>query len=73
MIIRSRLETKLVQKWEPRLLEGLEDTNKRIGMAFFLRTKRQLIDESSRVEVVLKNMCYLPLVRRIFGELARLR
>ena len=75
--VRSRLaETeKLVQKWEPTgLLEGLEDTNKQHGMAVLLENQaRQLIDESSKTGGSGSEEwsgVALPLVRRIFGELA---
>ena len=75
---RSRLaETqKLVEKWEPTgLLEGLEDTNKSHGMAVLLENQaRQLIDESSKTGTASNSEEWsgvaLPLVRRIFGELA---
>jgi|10_taG_2_1085330.scaffolds.fasta_scaffold06292_3 hypothetical protein len=75
---RSRLaETqKLVNKWEPTgLLEGLEDTNKQHGMAVLLENQaRQLIDESSKTGTASNSEEWsgvaLPLVRRIFGELA---
>ena len=75
--VRSRLaETeKLVQKWEPTgLLEGMEDTNKQHGMAVLLENQaRQLIDESSKTRGAGSEEwsgVALPLVRRIFGELA---
>ncbi len=75
---RSRLaETqKLVSKWEPTgLLEGLEDSNKQHGMAVLLENQaRQLIDESSKTGTASNSEEWsgvaLPLVRRIFGELA---
>ena len=75
---RSRLaETqKLVNKWEPTgLLEGLDDTNKQHGMAVLLENQaRQLIDESSKTGTSANSEEWsgvaLPLVRRIFGELA---
>jgi len=75
---RSRLaETqKLVDKWEPTgLLEGLEDSNKVHGMAVLLENQaRQLIDESSKTGTSANSEEWsgvaLPLVRRIFGELA---
>ena len=75
---RSRLaETqKLVDKWEPTgLLEGLEDTNRQHGMAVLLENQaRQLIDESSKTGTASNSEEWsgvaLPLVRRIFGELA---
>ena len=75
--VRSRLaETqKLVQKWEPTgLLEGIEDNNKQHGMAVLLENQaRQLIDESSKTGGSGSEEwsgVALPLVRRIFGELA---
>ena len=75
---RSRLaETqKLVSKWEPTgLLEGIEDTNRQHGMAVLLENQaRQLIDESSKTGTSANSEEWsgvaLPLVRRIFGELA---
>jgi hypothetical protein len=75
---RSRLaETqKLVNKWEPTgLLEGLQDSNKQHGMAVLLENQaRQLIDESSKTGTASNSEEWsgvaLPLVRRIFGELA---
>ena len=75
--VRSRLaETeKLVSKWEPTgLLEGMEDSNKQHGMAVLLENQaRQLIDESSKTGGSGSEEwsgVALPLVRRIFGELA---
>ena len=75
---RSRLaETqKLVNKWEPTgLLEGLDNSNKQHGMAVLLENQaRQLIDESSKTGTSANSEEWsgvaLPLVRRIFGELA---
>ena len=75
---RSRLaETqKLVEKWEPTgLLEGIDDTNRQHGMAVLLENQaRQLIDESSKTGTASNSEEWsgvaLPLVRRIFGELA---
>lgn len=75
---RKRLEeTKaLVDKWEPTgLLEGLDDQNKIHGMALLLENQaRQLIDESSKTSTASNSEEWsgvaLPLVRRIFGELA---
>ena len=67
---------KLVSKWEPTgLLEGLEDSNKQHGMAVLLENQaRQLIDESSKTGTASNSEEWsgvaLPLVRRIFGELA---
>ena len=75
---RSRLaETqKLVSKWEPTgLLEGMEEENQVHGMAVLLENQaRQLIDESSKTGTASNSEEWsgvaLPLVRRIFGELA---
>ena len=75
---RSRLaETqKLVDKWEPTgLLEGLNKDNEVHGMAVLLENQaRQLIDESSKTGTSANSEEWsgvaLPLVRRIFGELA---
>ena len=75
---RSRLaETqKLVDKWEPTgLLEGLNRDNEVHGMAVLLENQaRQLIDESSKTGTSANSEEWsgvaLPLVRRIFGELA---
>jgi len=75
---RSRLaETqKLVDKWEPTgLLEGLNRDNEVHGMAVLLENQaRQLIDESSKTGTAANSEEWsgvaLPLVRRIFGELA---
>jgi hypothetical protein len=74
--IERRNETKkLIEKWEATgLLEGLEDENKVHTMAQLLENQaRQLIDESSRVGgpgTEEWSGVALPLVRRIFGELA---
>ncbi|MBC8421916.1 MAG: hypothetical protein H8E03_00690 [Pelagibacteraceae bacterium] len=71
-----RLETeKLVQKWEATgLLEGLEGESKTHNMAQLLENQaKQLIDETSRVGgggTEEWSGVALPLVRRIFGELA---
>ena len=75
---RSRLaETqKLVNKWEPTgLLEGIDRENQIHGMAVLLENQaRQLIDESSKTGTASNSEEWsgvaLPLVRRIFGELA---
>ena len=75
---RSRLaETqKLVDKWEPTgLLEGLERENEVHGMSVLLENQaRQLIDEASKTGTASNSEEWsgvaLPLVRRIFGELA---
>jgi len=74
--IERRNETKkLIEKWEATgLLEGLGDENKVHTMAQLLENQaRQLIDESSRVGgpgTEEWSGVALPLVRRIFGELA---
>ena len=67
---------KLVDKWEPTgLLEGIEDETQSHGMAVLLENQaRQLIDEASRTGTAANSEEWsgvaLPLVRRIFGELA---
>jgi hypothetical protein len=76
--VRSRLEEtrKLVEKWEPTgLLDGIEEDNRVHGMAVLLENQaRQLIDESSKTGTSANSEEWsgvaLPLVRRIFGELA---
>ena len=66
----------LVKKWEPTgLLEGMEGETKTHGMAVLLENQaRQLIDEASRTGTAANQEEWsgvaLPLVRRIFGELA---
>jgi len=65
----------LVDKWEPTgLLEGLEDETKRHGMAVLLENQAsQLIQEASVTggqNAEEWSGVALPLVRRIFGELA---
>ena len=65
----------LVTKWEPTgLLEGLEDETKRHGMAVLLENQAgQLIQEASVTggqNAEEWSGVALPLVRRIFGELA---
>ena len=65
----------LVKKWEPTgLLEGMEDENKRHGMAVLLENQAgQLIQEASVTggqNAEEWSGVALPLVRRIFGELA---
>jgi len=65
----------LVTKWEPTgLLEGLEDETKRHGMAVLLENQAgQLIQEASITggqNAEEWSGVALPLVRRIFGELA---
>jgi hypothetical protein len=66
---------KLVKKWEPTgLLEGLGAEHETNGMAVLLENQaRQLIDEASRTGGQNSEEwsgVALPLVRRIFGELA---
>ena len=67
---------KLVEKWEPTgLLEGMQDETKTHGMAVLLENQaRQLIDEASQTGTSANSEEWsgvaLPLVRRIFGELA---
>ncbi len=66
---------KLVKKWEPTgLLEGLDAEHEVNGMAVLLENQaRQLIDEASRTGGQNSEEwsgVALPLVRRIFGELA---
>ena len=66
----------LVQKWEPTgLLEGIEDEHKVHAMSVLLENQaRQLIDEASSMGTGANTEQWsgvaLPLVRRIFGELA---
>ena len=66
----------LVNKWEPTgLLEGLSEENKVHGMAVLLENQaRELIDEASRTGTASNSEEWsgvaLPLVRKIFGELA---
>ena len=75
---RQLIETtrKLVKKWEPTgLLEGLTAEHEVNGMAVLLENQaRQLIDEASRTGTSASSEEWsgvaLPLVRRIFGELA---
>jgi len=67
---------KLVKKWEPTgLLEGLNREHEVNGMSVLLENQaRQLIDEASRTGTSANSEEWsgvaLPLVRRIFGELA---
>ena len=67
---------KLVKKWKPTgLLDGLKDDTQTHGMAVLLENQaRQLIDEASRVSTTSNKEEWsgvaLPLVRRIFGEIA---
>ncbi len=75
---RQRMEETrgLVKKWEPTgLLEGMEDEQKANGMAVLLENQaRQLIDEASQTGTSSNSEEWsgvaLPLVRKIFGELA---
>jgi len=66
----------LVTKWEPTgLLEGINEESKVFGMATLLENQaRQLIDESSKTSTTANSEEWsgvaLPLVRRVFGELA---
>ncbi|MDP6771902.1 MAG: hypothetical protein QF704_14470, partial [Anaerolineales bacterium] len=66
----------LIDKWEPTgLLEGLDEENRVHSMACLLENQaKQLIDESSRTGTSAGSEEWsgvaLPLVRRIFGELA---
>jgi len=76
--VRKRLEESkaLVAKWEPTgLLEGLSTEHDVNNMAVLLENQaRQLIDESSKTGTASNSEEWsgvaLPLVRRIFGELA---
>ena len=75
---RQRMEETrgLVKKWEPTgLLEGLQEEQKVHGMAVLLENQaRQLIDEASQTGTSSNSEEWsgvaLPLVRKIFGELA---
>ena len=73
---RQEETRQLVSKWEPTgLLEGLSDDNKVHNMAVLLENQaRQLIDESSHTGTSANSEEWsgvaLPLVRKIFGELA---
>ena len=66
----------LIKKWEPTgLLEGLDTEQQTSGMAVLLENQaRQLIDESSHTGTSSNSEEWsgvaLPLVRKIFGELA---
>ena len=66
----------LIKKWEPTgLLEGISDEQKTNGMAVLLENQaRQLIDEASSTGTSANSEEWsgvaLPLVRKIFGELA---
>ena len=66
----------LVKKWEPTgLLEGIDDEQRTQGMACLLENQaRQLIDEASSTGTSANSEEWsgvaLPLVRKIFGELA---
>ena len=76
--MRQRMEeTKgLVKKWEPTgLLEGINEEQRVHGMAVLLENQaRQLIDEASATSTSSNSEEWsgvaLPLVRKIFGELA---
>ena len=67
---------KLVGKWEPTgLLDGIEDSTKKTGMAVLLENQAtQLLKEASQTGTGGSKEEWsgvaLPLVRRIFGELA---
>ena len=67
---------KLVGKWEPTgLLDGIEDSTKKTGMAVLLENQAtQLIKEASSTGTGGSKEEWsgvaLPLVRKIFGELA---
>ena len=75
---RQRMEEtrNLVKKWEPTgLLEGIETEQRTHGMAVLLENQaRQLIDEASATGTSANSEEWsgvaLPLVRKIFGELA---
>ena len=66
----------LVKKWEPTgLLEGIDEEQRVSGMACLLENQaRQLIDEASSTGTSSNSEEWsgvaLPLVRKIFGELA---
>jgi len=66
----------LVNKWGPTgLLEGIKDEQKVLGMSVLLENQaRQLIDEASKTGTSTNSEEWsgvaLPLVRKIFGELA---
>ena len=67
---------KLVGKWEPTgLLDGIDDSTKKTGMAVLLENQaKQLLDEANATSNGSGNEEWngvaLPLVRRIFGEIA---
>jgi hypothetical protein len=66
---------KLVEKWEPTgLLDGIDDESKKSGMSVLLENQAsQLVKEASATSGANKEEwsgVALPLVRRIFGELA---
>ena len=73
---RQQETRNLIKKWSPTgLLEGIEDEQKVNGMAVLLENQaRQLIDESSSTGTSANSEEWsgvaLPLVRKIFGELA---
>ena len=67
---------KLVEKWEPTgLLDGIDDESKKSGMSVLLENQAsQLVKEASATSTSSNKEEWsgvaLPLVRRIFGELA---
>ena len=67
---------KLVEKWEPTgLLDGIDDESRKSGMSVLLENQAsQLVKESSATSTSANKEEWsgvaLPLVRRIFGELA---
>jgi hypothetical protein len=67
---------KLVEKWEPTgLLDGIDDESKKSGMSVLLENQAsQLVKEASQTSTASNKEEWsgvaLPLVRRIFGELA---
>ncbi len=67
---------KLVEKWEPTgLLDGIDDESKKSGMSVLLENQAsQLVKEASQTSTSSNKEEWsgvaLPLVRRIFGELA---
>ena len=73
---RQEETRQLISKWEPTgLLEGLNDDHKVQNMAVLLENQaRQLIDEASSTGTSANSEEWsgvaLPLVRKIFGELA---
>ena len=67
---------KLVEKWEPTgLLDGIDDESRKSGMSVLLENQAsQLVKEASQTSTASNKEEWsgvaLPLVRRIFGELA---